>query len=334
MNTNITKLTEQEIFEIKTIVKSQKFSVPFVLNLFNDPKVIPKYKIIIQDQIFYITNIINTPAREQVILYSFHKSFFVPRVLYKSLSDGTWRVSPYALGEWYGKGKQIHYTQETKLHKSILSGLFEISNDTTVSNIDFLSKYFQLKDSNEALNKNLEYIYTYNDEVFEYDDKGFLDVFKKHTAGKNFTKDFSPEDYVKNIPWEDEKYISFFPDFNILHDKYILNHSLLGKIECFEYVSILQDKKIVWVFCKDSKNRIWIDRVAFYENNSSITSYGTESIIINTGMLTSKPLEYYSQCENMTEGIHFKNFNNMYYDISLYLSTFPIIKKFKLSLGL
>lgn len=281
--------------------------------------------ILINQKKFYFTPLFEFHNRKFSIAYTTipHETTqnIVPRVFYQSRSDGTWRACPWAKDTWYAKGKGIHYTQETKLHFEILKFLESQKNNIQESHCDIIHTFFQKEDSE---------VQQYNSEVQKYDDQGFLASFQSHKAGNSFSENFSPQDYLDTIPWEHENWKTFFPDFNTPpKSTYFLTHSLLGDITIETFPASLQKKEIEWAIASDTNNRVWIDRIQFSGKNLSITSYGTSSQIIDSGFLTTKPLEYTHQCRHMRQGIDYTPFNNTYNDLSPLLDQFPLLKKYK-----
>lgn len=290
--------------------------------MYKEKELSPKYSIFLDGYKFYFSHILQYKERLQVVMYCKDKYDLLTRVLYKSFSDGTWRVSPGAKDKWYSKGKGIHYTQETKIDIRLLKFLEE-KESIGVKNINFdcIIKYFQYSENN--------YSNTYNEEVYKYNDKKFLGPFQIQSAGKNF-ENLSTEQYINQIPWRHKEYQSFFPNLKLPSiEGYYLNNTLLGTINYEKFPAILHNKKINWIFASDKNGRTWIDRIVFDNSEYTINTYGSQKMIIDTGFLTTKPLEYKFQCEGMKENIDYIRFNETYNDITPLISQFPIIQEYK-----
>ena len=80
--------------------------------------------------------------RATAVLYTNVDGKIMPRIFYKSRSDGGWRSGPGTIGEKISKGLGFHYTQETKPVDEIIDYLnnAEDSNNTIETSDDYLGK--------------------------------------------------------------------------------------------------------------------------------------------------------------------------------------------------
>ncbi|MDB9787065.1 hypothetical protein OAB57_03080 [Bacteriovoracaceae bacterium] len=99
-----------------------------------------------------------------------------------------------------------------------------------------------------------------------------------------------------------QKTQAFIPTFkdDSFKKEYKIHHTILSKsdnnipditVRVFE--SILAGKPVEWHMAHDARGRIWIDKIQFV--NAKVNSYGANSIIIDSGFLTNKPIEYIEQ---------------------------------------
>jgi hypothetical protein len=260
---------------------------------------------------------------DHVIMYTLlnkNKKIYLIRELYKSYSDGGWRLTPfrYGLGS-ISKGK--HYTQHTKLNKKIIKHLENIKNIQEINP--------------DKLLKIINYIYPINKDHLEeyykyaqiYNDEGKLKLIQECRPGT-----ICKEDYIKNI--NENGFPNFFiPDFNQNPvETYTIKHTLLGNVIIRVFLGKLDGKDIEWHMAIDKDNRIWIDRIRFKDNE--INKYGTDTVLIDTGFLTSKPIEYIRQFDFNKLPSGTKPFKYDYYDITPILSELKPIKLYKESLKL
>lgn len=261
----------------------------------------------------------------------------MPRLVYRSLSDGSWRVTP-GTDHWnFSKGIGIHYTQETKLDPLITEAL----------EIRPVSKRLTGKEEKELLDSfNLfglaifqlsnpeKGIYTFSEEAQRFDDGGILEGFQRCPPGTCFTsmqwKNVSELiDSLNREGRENSLIRQFMPVFEKgpVH-QYSLSHSLLSekdpsgalrkdvRVEVFE--GQLKDRTVEWHFAKDREGRVWIDRIRLQE--VPLTSYGTDKEIIDSGILTNKPLEYRAQVQSLKPEAY-RDFDSVYRDIT------PLLRK-------
>jgi hypothetical protein len=315
----------------KNIVqKFNRFQISaLTMELLINPKSRPVAKLKLENYTFFFSNLIRVKgdSRTYAIMYAQDKKGqkVYPRLLYHSLSDGNWRSPPYLIGGHFlkeGADNGSHYTQETKLVPQLTDVLIDFEEKgmiSTVEQSDSPTRKFHLG----AIRNDL----TYMDEVRYYIDvSGTLSLSQKYKPG-NFIRELTQEEkfrihddptyhqqiptVIGSVPDLKEKFgkivaknpisgENFFPDFEngIAIRKYFTNHSLLsqkGKRDILirVYRSTLAQESVEWHMAQDKKGRIWIDRIHF--TDAPINSYGLYSIVIDSGALTSKPLEYQRQ---------------------------------------
>ncbi len=302
--------------------------------LLSDERLRPKEELDINGQKFYMGEILQTPHYQQSVMYVEKNGQMMPRVLYKSNSDGGWRSCPGYMGV-YSKGRGIHYTQETKPHRSIVE-YFDRKKESSVNyERDLIKEEFPVFTESGKNPVN-----TYRNEVTKYNDNDALSGPKKFMPGVSFDKDrtFSKkggvDGFIKSVNKLPE---GFTPNFNSRPKRTVkIDHTLLTprtgeKITIETYEGELNGRKVDWNMAHDADGRVWIDSIHF--TDGKINSYGVQSEVINTGGLTNKPLEYYEQ-SGALDSEYAQSFDDSYSDITPLLDKMAPIQQFRQSRGI
>ncbi len=302
----------------------------------------PLKKIEVDGKGFYLSQVLVNGRYKYAIMYSQDPSTgnFLPRVLYKSNSDGVWRSTPGydPLKQIYSKGEGYHYTQETKLNYEIAK--FLDGDNLPSSNIgsDLIREKFNL------VNLEMQGVNTFKNESIRYNDLGQLKDIQKFKAGVRYLLD-KPNIVVNSL--NKIRYPEgFVPDFNKGPTKTeIGHHTLLGDITYEFYEGKLSQRSTEWIVAYDKEGRVWIDSIHF--KDGEINSYGTPTEVIDSGALTNKPLDYHRitspnedeavrlvamRDELMAAG-YIKGFDNKYNDITPLLANLKPIQDFKAALA-
>jgi len=327
-------LTTNEVTLLRNGAKSAAHP-ELTRELLNDTRFFPKDAITIDGRTFYLSSIIQTPKYKQAIMYTqLPDGRIVPRVLYKSNSDGGWRSTPGYEG-WsgiYSKGIGVSYTQETKPHEAI-NRYFNTSNYIVTSQENVIKTKFNYVELQGDPSQPISRINTFTDEQKIYDDTGVLQEMQKYPPGTysksvnhqgvqydgmSFTKAFRTMDF------QAPELSGFVPNFHLAPETVEKsNHTLLGEITLETYEGVLQGRPVKWVMAYDAKGRTWVDRIYFAD--SKINSYGVYDEIINSGALTNKPLEYRSQAAQLQPKTEYVDYDKTYVDITpLLANLFPI----------
>lgn len=303
--------------------------------LLRDERLIPKEMIIIDGQKFYMGNILQTPRRyQQAVVFVEKKGKMIPRVFYKSRSDGGWRSCPGMEGSAYSKGRHIHYTQETKPHKDIIDYFERNKSNVLHYEVDIIDRKFS------RFEPEVHEIDTYNKEIYQYNDGGVLRGPQQHMPGECFNdwKNFDLNKFIRdcnNLP------NGFVPDFRspkfppkkVTHTELTPHTGSQVTLEIFE--SRLNGRPVEWHIMYDVEGRVWIDRICF--SNGRVNSYGVASEIINTGGLTNKPFEYASQLiglDKLPRSIFPRDRIDKYIDITPILDMLNPIQQFRKARGI
>lgn len=250
------------------------------------------------------------------------------RFFYKSESAGFWRSAPGVSEGIFSKGKGIHYTQETRVVPELEHSLEEGASRAKAEPAK-IPELFDMGPGKK--HPNLE---VYVREVESYVSPGLRDAnFIK--PGNIKGSPVSPQQmrsYLESLRYPP----NFIPNFSKPPlATYTRNHSLLGEVAIRVYSATLDGHPIEWRMALDSRGRAWVDSITFA--NQEVSSFGTNSRIIDSGILTAKPLEYnydtYRQAMGV-EGVDFVQFNRQYADQTPLLNSLLPVKLFRQSLGL
>ncbi len=310
------------------------------------PELFPKQEFKIGDRAFHMSDIIRgTRDRDYAVLYTTvdlnGQKLAVPRLLYKSNSDGGWRVaygveSSGRLIKESHPHKFAHYTQETKLHSIILDkleGADKVEDKSGVSTEKLLKAFSNISESRNEVNTAPEEISYYTGSEI---DKLMMPI-RKFSAGQFKEQDLHRiqkmgfSNFSEYIDYLDEVFESmpgFVPDFSGLPEKIVSReHTLLGEVTIEDYHAVFDNKPIIWSMARDKNGRVWVENVRFA--NAKVTSYGTFSPVLDAGIITNKPIEYTSGTSGLRADKEQKDFNGRYADITPLLSKLLPIKQYK-----
>ena len=341
---NIEKNGRVELGKYFEKLKADRSQPQITRDILKDPNKLfkPEAVIKIQGQSFYMGPVINDGSgRLKSIMFVEKNGAMLPRFLYKSKSDGGWRSCPYTESGHYSKGAGIHYTQETKPLEDIIRHLEAAdSQPTVVFNDDSLVEaYF----SYDKLSKQkTEELITYDSEIKKYDDIGFLesvqgdkDTFRnasRYAPGHIFTRRTSSEE-LRNLKYPKD----FIPNFSDTPKKtYQYKHTLLSKqssdnkvqnpITIEVYEGTLNNRDVDWAIAYDTEGRVWVESIRFSESKTN--SYGVASEVIDSGIITNKPLEYTEQSFALNNS-QMSRYDDDYNDITPMLENLKPIQEFR-----
>jgi hypothetical protein len=324
------RMSQQEIKKLFDSIRNDSSQPNLTRKLLNDENLTPKELIVIDGREFYMGKIIGTPDGQQALVFTSDNGIMKPRVFYKSGSDGGWRATPGMEGGVYSKGKRIHYTQETKPHQSIVDYFERNQSDVIEYSENFIESHFSRFDSSVS----------YDNEVVVYNDRDLLRGPQKHKPGECFSKfdEFNLQKFIDDCGSLPDGFVPNFQAPKGLPKK--LTHTNLTPhtgekvtLEIFE--SQLNGRPVEWHMMYDAEGRVWIDRICFAD--SKVNSYGIPSEVIDTGGLTNKPLEYFSQTtglEKLSTSIFPRNKIGKYQDITPILDKLEPIKIFRRARGI
>lgn len=291
----------------------------------------PKLGYEIQAKKFYISQIF-CGDRPMALLYVQDRVDWLARLFYRSKSNGVWRSTRYLSRGVFDKG--AHYTQDMLPHNELDALLNSEKMGACLAKdakeLDQIKASFDEANQKEAAN------------------------FKPQIVSPSFNKDFSNYDIGRGLKDGDLKtredfFLSmtkdkmppgFSPDFSCLNKTYFRSHSIFSKISGSKklknnikvdvFLAKLNDKVIEWHFAYvEETKEPWLARIRLAD--APVSSFGTDKIIIDSGALTLKPIEYTSQIKNLIKGQDYdeKIISGTYVDIRKFLQNFPPIIEYK-----
>ncbi|MBI2712097.1 MAG: hypothetical protein HYX41_04430 [Bdellovibrio sp.] len=307
--------------------ESQHPGVRRLANLKYQLGTVPVRKIKVAQRTFYLSRRLKIAdhPRQLAVLYTVDESGTVfSRLLYRSLSGGSWRVVVFVLGQTYVKGP--NYTQSTRLRRELEEFLEEDPNSVIAATegvgetLNTLFSYgYQRKQEDESIFKRP--ILTFDQEVKTDSISPFLAHAQECQPGSCFQKGhFEDMGYTSvteyflsgiNPSLEKKELQCFFPDFSKPPAFQLkISHSLLSEksgpfgfkkdIVVEVFYSQWKQGRFEWHMAKDRMGRVWIDRLR--DPDSGVTTYGTDSVVPDGGVLLNKPFEYLVQAFDLQEG--------------------------------
>jgi hypothetical protein len=289
----------------------------------------------------FFSDALNLEGRMHCVMYTMlPEGKVAPRLMYKSNSDGDWRVAPYydyqetADGKengWYSKGETMDfgYVRETRLDDDIRLALAEreqtaMIGDTTTRN--WFLKHF----TKEALGSNN----TYETEAFciqfgSLSEMGRIDAIRRDMFAIEPGRGFETKDGRKAREVFESLHFSepTLPDLASEGKIFATEHPILGKVVTEVITS--NDGRFNWHMSSDSEGRVWVSGVTT-ANKSSPNSYGTDNEVLSMGILDNKPIEYKSQVSGLEDGVDFVDTAQRgYVDITPLLDNLQPVKLYR-----
>ena len=321
---------------------------PLVKNLFDDG-FIPSHVFEQGDlRMYYSSPVLDQNGRPIVVAYAEKNGELSRRVFYRSNSDGTWRGTP-GFDRVYSKGlgsiDDFHYTQTTKVAEQLADAFDNLTLNTRSLRVydggDIIIKYFH-KESPYS-----------NFQVFAQESKNiriseFSDVNSWHLKPGYALDDANyPGKSPQQLVQVHVDAVSIIENRGVLPDfrnnptrEYKIVHSLISenssgvfkkdiKVEVFE--TQLNGRVVEWHMASSPDgNYVWADKIRF--KDQKVTSFGTDSEVLDTGVLTSKPIEHQSQVSGLSRSPYVRSVSNGdYFDISRYLDELPHIKNYRIN---
>jgi len=295
------------------------------------------------DKILHLGKVIQSPGeRPYSIAFVEEGGVLTPILYYKSGSNGVWRCSPYVKpdgalvkGATGNSSKSRHYTQETRPVDAVLSHLTTQESTPVITTRDVNLYLRVLPDESAEISRNyfentVEYTST-SLEAFGILKEGKpvrssgqrrrLESRGKEVVAPNKAAEFIRDRFRFAVPGSDQGLT--FPDFTLgIKHQYSMNHTVLGDCTVRVFEGDLDGRSVEWHFASDADGRVWIDTIRFTDGESN--AYGTYSEFINSGFLTSKPLEYRVQTYGVY-GIDSLELSGGYHNPESYLDQTPLL---------
>ncbi len=117
------------------------------------------------------------------------------------------------------------------------------------------------------------------------------------------------------------------PDFTKPVRTEYSTHPVLGNVVREVYVQYANGRPVEWVMSSTTDGKVWIERIRLADTKS--TSFGTDSEMLYSGVLTAKPLEYKSQTTGLPEGVKKPSSNVLYDDITGFIDMLAPVQKYR-----
>lgn len=280
----------------------------------------PTFKIEMGDTEIGVSRPFVIEGHESAIAYVDNGGKVVQRSIYRSNSQGTWRLLPdYAIKDdgktWFGKGYseeeiQLPFKMQAALSEISMGGMMKLKDEKTATQLFYgtAKRYGTMDDYRDCHEKG-----TLRGQIYKE-----MKNEPAVTLGEGAISDEKMEPERLAIHGDHE------PNFNALTDTWTMNTGLYGPVEVRCYKSA--DKQLTYMFCLDSKGHAWIGGV---EKNSKVTSGGINKEWVAAGDYGTPPYDY----ETQTDG-YGDNSDKPFKDSSYvgmwanYLSKAPVIQRF------
>lgn len=307
----------------------------------NFPELTPRFEVNVEGEKYLFSSLIEmSSGRLHAIAFVEVGGRLVPRLFYKSKSEGGWRSCPgwEKSNRRYSKGPvEIDggYVQVTKPVEELVQGLENISvaPDSTIH----ISKErgVALLDAFDLASDEIDEIDTFDQEisVARLDERVSGGVYDSYEPGIGFKQ--SPD--ASRLKLENmDLPPGFEPDFSQDPTKiFNITHTIAGLTKVSVYKATYLNRPIEWHMAQSESGSFWIDSIRF--SDSENTSYGTPSEIILAGALNCKPFDYAQQTDGMEPGIDYDWINgehgSTYVSMQKTIDRFPPIKRFRETLS-
>jgi hypothetical protein len=337
---NFDELNIDQINSAKQIIRvSEKNETSFVFD-----KCPPRTELLIDSQKFLISDIFASEGRHSIaVLWTDRKGELMPRLAYKSNSDGTWRMDMKGDVKF---NKGLHYTASSKLCHELVETLDYKCKQQNLTKEEYneINPKHRNYDQKDIEDENLQALIgnlISHKTMLEQNMRSILqpnpdevrDKIVKLGSFQHGQKSYDYSVYEKLIATIDHKLV---PDFsNPAVDNYQFNHSIIGECTVSKYIHEIDGVKYEYDIANPKDGSLpFVHSIT--EMNSPIMSVGIYEKLAEFGFLQLKPIEYDSQIPNTfgdKNGItapisgNAKNCSH-YRDIRPFLAKNPIIANY------
>ncbi len=336
------KISRRDVRQFNVLISSQ---IDIVKKLFSSKEngaYYPKYVANMGGKKAYFTGPIQRQRNKRKFMVFYiegENGKLYPRILYKSQSQGSWRATPGAIRNkktnklLYAKGRNKNlYAVETQLSPPFLDLVeqIEVENNSRYVSYDPIDEHFNA----EELSKNR--INTYENEAPQ--EVKISSQIAEYLPGKLTSEFLSPakiEDIEKNISGM-EDVINFMPDFS--GDPVMVRknqHEFLGEVtyETYQRFATIdgEERPLNWEMARTVDGKVWINNI--YLADSKVISYGNLQEVINSGILTLKPLDYSDQVTAVPNHLKKEVLGSSYQDITSLIDLLLPIKDYRMVKG-
>lgn len=315
---------------------------PSIGELSADIRFQPRQGVEVDGREFFLSApLVTQSGRQYVTGYTTNDTtgVIVPRLFYKSKSDGGWRTSPYfslnhldkGVGNLTDEANDFGgYVQMTKLSEEIDIALTKVLMTETV---------IEMTTNEIREHFNVTRLYDVDPDVDTYLSSTCdlvqggrnLDVC---LPGKGFGDDAN-FDYDNKILPEARRKLEVAslpdglePDFQSGPLRtYATEHTIAGQSDVRVYESLYDGKAVHWHIASDQTGRVWVDKLVYADNK--LTDYGTYQEVLVGGVVNLKPFEYIEQFKGGKKGEDCDRYDDEYVDCRKTIDRLPWIQRFR-----
>lgn len=302
---------------------------PVAEAILNNPNLRPRTSVRIGDRTFYLGPVIRTVGPDGPRSYSLGVVPILEGgavrlrevIFYRSNSDGGWRVTPARLGGVLMKGRMRigaeargHYTAETQLAPELSQRLEALEGEAPVELTEEALDMLINIESPLNAGRGVSLAGRFADQQRLSLAPGLEPVQRFAPGREMFWRDGEVPEGMDEATWAIVSRVSprvadlgslplpegFVPDFSAEPLRtYEGRHTTLGDTTYREYRGTLNGREVVWTMAEAEGDRVWVQSIRYAE--AQVTDFGTFDTAIDTGILTSKPVEYSSHLGNLPE---------------------------------
>ena len=309
-NSGVKELASNEITQMVTEAVQQSDINARILEYLKD--VTPKQGIEMNGQKYAIGDIFRYANRKMlVMLVENGAGTILPRLFYKSNSDGGWRSCPGVYDDGiFSKGKDQDYgayVWGTKPSEQLVKTLEAIEADT-LTKVDIPDKDKEIDSLFRIKTLMREGVYSFENEskghFIHQNDKQAKAIYGLVEPGVGFTTSLPPQEIRRQLDNLELPH-GFTPDFTRIERSYMFDHTLLGKSRVTVHIAKSSGKDIEWHVASAMDGTVWIDKIIY--SPPQLNSYGTYKDFIKGGALALKPYEHRVGTLNMQQDIDYKD---------------------------
>lgn len=294
-------ISEDRLAELKAAPLSNRAG-----RILSDPLFTPVTMIRFEGREIYLSQLLRDDENRKYMLALVRTKERVEAFLYyASQSGGSWRYTTGILFGTFFKGFGASYTQETQPLEIVLRYLQDREEEGGAP-VDkaAIEELFNIQSATPATQ-----VFSIGtpEKVRYFKCEGLKEV-QKYRPGTMFVEKVPTlamlESAVQALP------AGFVPDFAApcLGEPSTFFHQMLGACLVFRYESVLEDRRVFWdLSVREEDGLGWVNHIHFADAKPN--RFGGRKEVIDTGFVTSKPVEYRQQLEGILD------FDSEYYPL-------------------
>jgi hypothetical protein len=275
-----------------------------------------------------------------------------PIMVYESLSQGSERVSQGyeafqrkdgSTGQRLLKGRELspdaQYTQDTQLHPEFEAAVARVGESRALRGLPLQApRHFDEKGA-EWLMRDFEAQTTLYPLGSSEVNQALTELKAGHLSKQDMTAltGLDPDTQPADVNYVFGQKIAalngllersgIMPDFTEEPSStQIVEYPRIGSVVKDTYIKTVDGVRYEWQMAHvHNSSTAWIERIRFADAEPSV--YGTDKQLVNSGILTSKPLDYSDQCDGLSSFMK-KDLGNGYSDITPFLATLAPIANY------